>query len=63
MRWPRGWWRALWNDPRDDKHADPHIERESAELYGRLETLCEQLEEALDMREHQLNDVDGEPHE
>lgn len=47
MKWPWEWWRE-WNG---SAHVQPEIERSSAELLGRLEELCDQLEEAVIKKE------------
>lgn len=48
MRWP--WSR----EGATDGHVDPDLERASAELYGRIDRLCDEVEQVVSERERAL---------
>lgn len=45
---------------RDGQHVSPEVERSSAELVGKLEMLCQELEKLITFEEQQIEDEGDE---
>lgn len=52
-----GWWEQLKNGL-GNGHTAPDVERASAELVGRLESICERLEALVEYEEQRILDDD-----